>query len=94
MQGLNADTIEDGFEAFMDIERQKEVSKLCQDESLDSKALKNLIDNFLYEERKPRNQEIVEVLQIKPKILERKSIVDRIFDKIQIIVVRFFRTGS
>ena len=91
MQGLNADSIEDGFEAFMEIERQKEVSRLCQDELLDSKALKSLIDNFLYEERKPRNQEIIEVLQTKPKILDRKSIVDRVFDKIQNLVDKFYK---
>ncbi|MGQ4004786.1 type I restriction endonuclease subunit R [Francisellaceae bacterium CB300] len=91
MQGLNADSIEDGFEAFMEIERQKEVSKLCKDEKLDSDALKTLIDNFLYEERKPRNQEIIEVLQTKPKILDRKSIVDRVFDKIQSLVDKFYK---
>ena len=91
MQGLNADSIEDGFEAFMEIERQKEVSKLCQDESLDSKALKKLIDNFLYEERKPRNQDIIDVLQSRPKLLERKSIVERVFDKIQLLVDKFYK---
>ena len=91
MQGLNADSIEDGFEVFMEIERQKEVSKLCKDEKLDSDALKTLIDNFLYEERKPRNQEIIEVLQTKPKILDRKSIVDRVFDKIQSLVDKFYK---
>lgn len=91
MQGLNADTIEDGFETFMEVEKQKEVSKLVEDEKLKADALKNLIDNYLYEERKPRSQEIIDILQTKPKILERKSIVNRVFGKVQDLVERFYR---
>ena len=91
MQGLRPDAIDDAFDEFMKQERQKEVSQLCNDEKLDSDALKALIDNFLYEERKPLNQEIIDILQTKPKLLERKSVVERVFNKIQVMVEKFYK---
>ena len=91
MQGLRPDAIDDAFDEFMKQERQKEVSQLCNDEKLDSDALKALIDNFLYEERNPRNQEIIDILQTKPKLLERKSVVERVFNKIQVMVEKFYK---
>ena len=91
MQGLSPDAIEDAYDEFMEQERQKEVSQLIEDEKLKADALTNLIDNYLYEERKPRNQEIVDVLETKPKLMERKPIIERVFDKIQTIVDKFYK---
>jgi type I restriction enzyme R subunit len=37
----------------------------------------------------PRDQEIVDALDFKPKILERKSILERVADKIQEFINTF-----
>ena len=91
MQGLNPDAIEDAYDDFMEQERQKELSQLVEDEKLKPDALTNLIDSYLYEERKPRNQEIIDVLQTKPKLLERKPIIEKVFNKVQALVDKFYR---
>ncbi|MFC4892246.1 type I restriction endonuclease subunit R [Pseudofrancisella aestuarii] len=91
MQGLSPEAIEDAYDEFMEQERQKEVSQLVADEKLKTDALKNLIDNYLYEERKPRNQEVVDILEIKPTLKERKSVVERVFGKVQDLVERFYK---
>ncbi|MED7818424.1 MULTISPECIES: type I restriction endonuclease subunit R [unclassified Francisella] len=91
MQGLSPDAIEDAYDEFMEQERQKEVSQLVEDEKLKADALTNLIDNYLYEERKPRNQEIVDVLETKPTLKERKTVVERVFGKVQDLVERFYK---
>ncbi|AJI52681.1 type I restriction endonuclease subunit R [Francisella philomiragia] len=91
MQGLSPDAIEDAYDEFMEQERQKEVSQLVEEEKLKADALTNLIDNYLYEERKPRNQEIVDVLETKPTLKERKTVVERVFGKVQDLVERFYK---
>ena len=44
---------------------------------------------YVFANRLPRDQEIVEALSFKPKILERKTILDRVADKIQIFINTF-----
>jgi type I restriction enzyme R subunit len=91
MQGLSPEAIEGAYDEFMEQERQKEVSQLVEDEKLDETALKDLIDNYLYEERKPRNQEIVDILETKPTLKQRKCVVERVFGKVQDLVERFYK---
>jgi type I restriction enzyme, R subunit len=42
-----------------------------------------LLQTYQFANRLPRDQEIVKALNFQPKILERKSILERIADKIQ-----------
>jgi type I restriction enzyme R subunit len=44
--------------------------------------LLEIIGNYLFTERTSLLDEIVEMLVVKPKILERKPIVERVTDKI------------
>ena len=48
-----------------------------------------LIDDYLFTEREPLRDDIVNVLQEKPKILERKTIVERVIAKMKAFVETF-----
>lgn len=41
-----------------------------------------VLTNYLFTERKPMPDAIINLLQVKPKLLERKRIIQRITDKI------------
>ena len=58
------------------------MTDFCEDEKLKMEKLQEIIGNYLFTERTPLPDEIVEMLEVKPKILERKSIVERITGKI------------
>jgi type I restriction enzyme R subunit len=87
---IDVDNIEEEFDRFWEDERIKEFDTICQEENLIKDEAKNLIDTYLYDERKPLNDDIVKTLQVKPKLLERKAIVSRVLDKIMSFVDKFY----
>jgi len=89
IDGSPSEDIEGEFTDFWNTEKRKAFEKLCKDENLITEELKKVIDNYLYTERKPLREAIVKTLHEKPKILERKSIVVRVTQKIVDFVETF-----
>jgi len=77
------------FEKYWSANQQQALTKLCSEENIKPQSLQNLIDNYTFANRLPRDQEIVEALSYKPKILERKPILLRVADKIQDFINTF-----
>jgi type I restriction enzyme, R subunit len=90
LASVDSDNIEEVFEKFWDEEKIKEFDKICQEENLIIDEVKNVVDTYLYDERKPLNDDIFKTLQIKPKLLERKPIVQRVLGKIMNFVEKFY----
>jgi type I restriction enzyme R subunit len=90
LASVDSDNIEEVFEKFWDEEKIKEFDKICQEENLIIGEVKNVVDTYLYDERKPLNDDIFKTLQTKPKLLERKPIVQRVLGKIMNFVEKFY----
>ena len=86
----NSDDIEEEFEKFWDVEKGKAFDELCDEEKLNNKEVKKVIDTYIYDERKPLPNDIAKTLIVKPKFLERKKIVPRVLDKIIGFVDKFY----
>lgn len=71
------------FDKFMILHKSKEFEKLCFEENIDSSKFAKLINDYLYTEKMPLKEDIANTLNYKPKLLERKSVTDRIKDKMQ-----------
>ena len=56
---------------------------MVDSERLNYEVLKNLIDDYLFTDRIPLTQEIIDILQFKPRLIERRRIGNRIVVKIQ-----------
>lgn len=74
--------IPDNFEAFWQVERNKAFEDLCKEEKIVPMKLEDLIGNYLFTERKPMRDDIVDALEVKPKILERPSVIERVSKRI------------
>ncbi len=79
---IERDDIEEEFETFWKIERNQAFEELCEEEKIIPIKLENLIGNYLFTERKPLRDDIVDTLEVKPKILERKAVVERVSERI------------
>jgi type I restriction enzyme R subunit len=84
----DTDDIADAFEAFQDEEKRKALEQLCEEEKLSPEKLNEVIGDYLFTERTPLPDDIVDMLEVKPKILERKTVVERVTEKI----VNFVKT--
>jgi len=77
------DDIPQEFENFWNEEQQKAFKQLVKEENLSEEKTQKLIENYLFAEREPLRDEILELIEgEKPSVLQRKKLGDRILKKI------------
>jgi type I restriction enzyme R subunit len=84
-----ADDVEKAFSKFWQSERSEVLKKLAKDEKIPVDKIEQLIGDYLYTQKLPREQDIADLLPEQPRILERKTIVSRIKAAIENIVDKF-----
>ena len=85
----DAEQVESQFESFWNDEKLRAFEEMCQQEGLTSDKLQELIDNYLFTGQQPRRDQLATVLVIKPKILERESILTRVNKKLRQFIDTF-----
>jgi len=91
MDGL--DTEEQVLEAFDNYwEDQKEASlkAVCDEEHLVSDTFKSLVERMVSSNQEPLREEIVEAMETKPTLMQRKKIIPRIAEKMKQYVDVFY----
>ncbi|WP_282074013.1 type I restriction endonuclease subunit R [Polaribacter atrinae] len=85
----DSETIPKEFEKFWSEEQQKAFEVFVKEENLSSEKTQKLIEDYLYAEREPLRDELLDLIEgTKPNVLKRKSVGDRILNK----VVNFVET--
>lgn len=75
--------IPEAFDKFWSVEQQKAFHKLVKDENLSANKTEKIIEDYLFAEREPMRDEVLELIDgDQPTILERKKVGDRILRKI------------
>ncbi|MEP7110491.1 MAG: type I restriction endonuclease subunit R [Ferruginibacter sp.] len=75
--------IPEAFASYVEVEKNAAFQALCENEKVDSEKLNKVMGDYLFTGLSPMPDNIVNMLQIKPKLLERKSIIERIIIKIK-----------
>ena len=81
--------VKEAFNDFWNEEKTRAIAEICGTEKIDPAAFKAMIEQYHFSGKKPLQGEIVGALQEKPKILERKSVVERIAAKLLRLVATF-----
>ncbi len=77
------------FESYWSEQKQKAVEELSKTEGLDLDGLQKVIGNYLFTEKEPMRDDVVEILKERPKLKERSTISERIIGKIKAFVETF-----
>ncbi|PPK94759.1 type I restriction enzyme R subunit [Nonlabens xylanidelens] len=83
------DAIQDEFERFWHDEKIMALSKMCEEEQLDQKQFKALIESYTNYGREPLRDDIFKCLDNRPSILKAREIGERILDKMREFVQVF-----
>ncbi|MFT6568280.1 MAG: type I restriction enzyme R subunit [Parvibaculaceae bacterium] len=83
------ESVKEAFDAYWDGEKAKALDDICQSEGLKVESFKAMIEEFHFSGKKPLQGTIVAALNEKPRILERKSVVERIVGKLLGLVNTF-----
>ena len=78
-----AETIQEEFDKFWSAQQQKAFEVLVQEENLSAEKTQQLIETYLFAERQPLRDEVLDLLAgEQPTVLQRKKTGDRILSKI------------
>ncbi|MBT6120417.1 type I restriction endonuclease subunit R [bacterium] len=72
----------DAFDRYWNEQQETAIQKICKDEKVPYSDLNNLIERYMWDKRPPLRDEVVDILEVKPKIRERKNIAERVITKI------------
>lgn len=78
----DSDDIPDEFFSFWNEERQKAIATLSQEENLDAEKLQQVIGNYLFTEKLPLRDEVINTMNARPALKERATTAERITHKI------------
>jgi len=78
----DVEDIPDEFSNFWTSERIQALQQLSESEGLEPQALEKVIGDYLYTNQEPLRDEVIGLLKKKPSLKERKTIAERIKDKI------------
>lgn len=91
----DTDDIPEAFDKFWNEEQQKAFNQLVKDENLSADKTEKIIEDYLFAEREPLRDEVLELIEgNKPTVLERKKVGDRILSKILDFVDTFINGMS
>lgn len=86
----DADAIPDAFERFWTAEQVAAFQKMCTEENLSDVRVEKVIADYLFSEREPLRDEVLDLIEgEKPTVLLRKSVGERILERIKGFVDTF-----
>lgn len=81
-----SDNVEKVFGEFWASERSNILKDIAQTENIPLEKLEELIGEYLYTQKMPHGQDIVDLLPETPRIMERQGIIDRVRSAIENII--------
>ena len=82
--------IEQGFEDFMNFEKHSAFQKFVKDENINGDKLQKLVEDYLFSQRAPNRNEVLDTLDNQPSVLQRKSIGETLLLKFNNFIDTFF----
>jgi type I restriction enzyme R subunit len=79
----DSEAIPEAFEQFVETEKGKAFVAFCADENMDPGKLQKMLSDYLFTQLDPQPDDIINALNSKPKVLQRRSILERILRKIK-----------
>ena len=77
------------FETFWTQEQNRAFEQIVKEENLVPEKLDNVIQEYLFTNHKPRREQIIDMLKEQPRLLERKTLVERIMNRLTNYVETF-----
>lgn len=85
----DSNDIADELYTFWNDERKQALEDLTKEEDLDFEKIQKLIGDYLFTEKEPLRDNLIEAMNYRPALKERKSIAERISSKIRKYIETF-----
>lgn len=88
----DSDNIPEEFEKFWNKERVRYINKLVEEENLDKDKLEKVIGDYMFTEKEPLRDDLIDMLHKRPSLKERSSTSKRLKNRI-VDFVETYNTG-
>ena len=88
----DSDNIPEEFEKFWNKERVKYIDKLVEEENLDKDKLEKVIGDYMFTEKEPLRDDLIDMLHKRPSLKERSTTSKRLKNRI-VDFVETYNTG-
>lgn len=85
----DSDDIPDEFFNFWTKEREEAIQRLSEEENLDADKLQQVIGDYLFTEKKPLRDDIIDAMNKRPTLKQRGKTAERITSKILLFIDTF-----
>lgn len=79
----------DAFDSYWEEERKRALQTISADEGLDQAGLERVIGDFLFTERPPMRNDVIDIMNTRPGLRERGTVAERVINKIRDFVTTF-----
>ena len=86
----NSEDIEYEFDEYLEQQKSEEFKSLCEDENLNIDEVKGVIETYLYDQRKPFNDDISKSLKTTYPLLQRRKVISRVLEKVMHHIEKFY----
>lgn len=87
---VEIEDIEESYARFMQEQQQKAFDEFADVEKLNREKLQKLTEDYLFSQRTPTKQEVIDIMENQPSILQRATIGEIILNKFQNFISTFF----
>ena len=86
---INGQSVQVAFAQFWDAEKEQAYQHFCEQENLKPEAMKQVLDNYEFNKRLPRKEEMKELPNYKVKLFERDNVLSSLLIKTRQLIERF-----
>jgi len=87
----NGQSVQEAFSAFWDMEKEKALDELCQQEALKPEVMKAVLGQYQYTNRLPSREDVKDLPINRPKISERKTLMNTLVLKTRNFIEKFYQ---
>jgi type I restriction enzyme R subunit len=87
----NAEDVGEAFGAYWEVQKVQAIKQLASEEDLDEQAVLNVIERIEYTNQEPLREDVVRTMRKPPSVLQRRTVIPRIADKLKQFVNTFYK---
>ncbi|WP_420555226.1 type I restriction endonuclease subunit R [Neptuniibacter marinus] len=91
MDGLETEEqVLEAFDDYWEDQKEAQLQSVCEEEHLVSDSFKALVERMIASNQEPLREEIVDLMEVKPTLMQRKKVIPRITEKMKEFVNVFY----
>ncbi|MHA3058566.1 type I restriction endonuclease subunit R [Acinetobacter sp. ANC 5584] len=87
---ITGQSVQTAFAEFWDAEKEQAYQHLCEQEDLKPEAMKKVLEDYAFNQRLPRKEELKDLPNYKVKLFERENVFSNLLAKTRQLIEKFY----